>query len=284
MTYTYIDNDEALINFRQSLYIKKIPTLAMDFEAEFKLHKNETKLCLIQIYDSKDFYIIDPLNVSSEEIRKTLEDRRTIKLFYGAGSDRSLVLDQYNTHINSLFDLKVLVDTIGIEHRNLDFVLEHYLGVSIDKKKKFQKHDWTVRPIDKNALEYALSDVAYLFELKDVLVKIVSNNNLIEEALYNTAKSANLKGKAILPKIFRSKEYQGLSNIEQRRFSKIYFMRDELANDLNIPPANIINNQLMLEFSKTIDNIGVSIFYKNIQRTIAAELILKIKEIWKETV
>jgi ribonuclease D len=178
----------------------------------------------------------------------------------------------------------VLVDTIGIEHRNLDFVLKQYLGVSIDKKKKFQKHDWTARPIDNNALEYALSDVAYLFELKDVLVKKISDNDLIEEALYNMAKSSNVKSKSIQPKIFRSKEYKDLSNIEQRRFSKIHCMCDEIANDLNIPPANIMNNQLMLELSKTIDNISVSIFYKNIQRTIATELILKIKVIWEETV
>ena len=113
MEFTYIKNDKGLVDFRQYLHRNEIDLISMDFEGEFNLHCYGEKLCLIQIFDGKKFYIIDPFTVSREELKKMLEDR-VIKLFYDASSDRMLVYKQYGIKLASVFDLKILVDLLQL--------------------------------------------------------------------------------------------------------------------------------------------------------------------------
>jgi len=284
MKYISINCDEELIEFRKKLYRDKIDIIAVDFEAEYKLHTNEEKLCLIQIFDNTNYYIIDPFNISKNEIQKTFEDKRTIKLFYGASSDKSLLLEQYNIQIKSLLDLKVLVDTIGFEHKGLDSILNEVLGITVVGKKRYQKHNWTLRPIDSKAIEYALSDVRYLFILKSELIKRINDTKKVEKLIINMVKNENTKNKQIKPKIFRTKEYKELSNIEQCRFEKIFLLRESVAEDTNTPPNNVILNEKLFELSKNSEAINNLAFSKRLDSNVRQSIINKIKILWEETI
>ena len=56
------------------------------------------------------------------------------------------------------------------ETGSLDKLKSSYLGISEGiSKRKFQQHNWMKRPLDKVAIDYALSDVKDLFSLEDVL-------------------------------------------------------------------------------------------------------------------
>ena len=169
--YTYITSDSGLVDFRKHLHGNRIDEISMDFEGEFNLHCYGEKLCLIQIFDNKKYYIVDPFTVSKEELKKTLEGRE-IKLFYDASSDRMLVYKQYGIKIASILDLKILVDLLEFKHNALNDILNNLLKLEAYKKKKFQMYNWTKRPIDEDAIQYALSDVEYLFRLKDVLLHL----------------------------------------------------------------------------------------------------------------
>ena len=64
---------------------------------------------------------------------------------------------------------------------NLGYVLGHFLNVEPKAKKKFQQYNWMRRPIQKDALEYALEDVRYLFDLKTALLKELGALDLLDE-------------------------------------------------------------------------------------------------------
>ena len=58
MTYTLLDSDEKIFKFLDS--ISSLDEIAVDFEGEFNLHIYGEHLCLIQIFDKSNYYIIDP--------------------------------------------------------------------------------------------------------------------------------------------------------------------------------------------------------------------------------
>lgn len=75
MNYLSIDSDEQIIKLLEQWKINGTQQVAMDFEGEFNLHCYGEHLCLIQIFDGQNFYLIDPLSadeLASEKNAKNL--------------------------------------------------------------------------------------------------------------------------------------------------------------------------------------------------------------------
>ncbi|MCK5672893.1 MAG: ribonuclease D, partial [Spirochaetales bacterium] len=178
--YTLISSNRDLIEYRKHLENNNIEIVAMDFEGEFNLHVYGEKLCLIQIFDGRNYFVIDPFNISRDELAKTLENRKVMKIFYDATSDSKLVYKQYGIKMQAVYDLKFMVDILDFEGRGLDAVISRLLNITISKKKKYQQYNWTRRPIEADAMQYALSDVEHLFAIKEKMFELLSQENKTE--------------------------------------------------------------------------------------------------------
>jgi len=150
--HQHLDNDQKLTAFLKHLKDERITTLAVDFEGEFNLHAYGERLCLVQIFDGKVFFTIDPFAVSPELLKQFLEDRKVLKLFFGAGSDVQLVYKQSKIVLNSVLDLQILAEVAGCQNQGLGGLTEELLGKVTVKKKQYQMHNWLRRPIDRDAL------------------------------------------------------------------------------------------------------------------------------------
>ena len=249
MQFTYIESDNGLIEFRQHLHRNEIDLISMDFEGEFNLHRYGEKLCLIQVFDGKRFYIIDPFTITREELKKTLEGR-AIKLFYDASSDRMLVYKQYGIKITSILDLKILVDLLEFQQKGLGDILNNLFKIETDKKKKFQRYNWMNRPVAKDAIHYALSDVENLFRLKDELLGLIKQQDMIEQLVYRFAKTNVSYDKVSIPSIKKKKEYRSLSVVEKHKCDEIYNMREAIAKRLDRPPDNVFSNGQLFKIAR----------------------------------
>ncbi len=249
MQFTYIESDKGLIEFRQHLHKNEIDLISMDFEGEFNLHCYGEKLCLIQVFDGKRFYIIDPFTITREELKKTLEGR-AIKLFYDASSDRMLVYKQYGIKITSILDLKILVDLLEFQQKGLGDILNNLFKIKTDKKKNFQRYNWMNRPVAKDAIHYALSDVENLFRLKDELLGLIKQQDMIEQLVYRFAKTNVSYDKVSIPSIKKKKEYRSLSVVEKHKCDEIYNMREAIAKRLDRPPDNVFSNGQLFKIAR----------------------------------
>ena len=243
--YELIASDRGLADFRHRLHQQETRAIAVDFEGEFNLHEYGCRLCLIQVYDGSRFCLIDPFPISPGELKAFLEDRGIVKLFYGADSDRSLVHKQYGIDIRSMYDLKLLVDLLDLEQKGLDGVLKAVLGIETTGKKKFQMHNWTRRPIEREALQYALTDVQHLFRLHTALLDLIKERRLVDELVLRLVQDPPEFNPNPIPTIQKSREYRELSSREKARFQKILDLREEVAKKLNCPPNVVIAKDLM---------------------------------------
>ncbi len=241
--YREINTSSGLAAYRKELGERQIGKIAMDFEAEFNLHVYGEHLCLIQVFDGRDYLLIDPVKIDPAELKAFLEMKSPVKLFFGADSDKMLVYKQYGIKIASLFDVQILAEVLELEKKGLDSVLFSQLGVEVEKKKKFQQYNWFRRPLEDEAKAYALGDVEYLFNLSEVMMKKIVEKNLVEEMAFRIASSHLDYDRKTVPGIFKTPAYKKMSKKAKEAYARAVDIREEIAKEVNCPPNTVLTKQ-----------------------------------------
>ena len=109
-------------------------------------------------------FVIDPLAIPDlSPLKPLFSDVNIQKIFHGADYDvRSLHRD-FGIEINNLFDTELASRFLGVTGTGLDAVVKQHLDICLDKK--YQKKDWSKRPLPAEMIEYAASDVMYLLPI-----------------------------------------------------------------------------------------------------------------------
>jgi ribonuclease D len=164
-TLQYIDDQPGLNKMVTDLCTE--PLIAFDLEADSMFHFKE-KICLIQIATRTACYIVDPLPIPDmSPLSRILSDEAITKIFHGADYDvRSLYRD-YGIAIHNLFDTELASRFLGLSETGLDAVLKKRFNICLEKK--YQKKDWSQRPLPKEMINYAAKDVHYLIPLYEAL-------------------------------------------------------------------------------------------------------------------
>ncbi len=137
--------------------------IGVDVEADSMYHFKE-KVCLIQMATPTTNVVIDPLVIEDLSVLKPIFKRRDIqKIFHGADYDvRSLYRD-FKISINNLFDTELASRFLGFPETGLEAVLKKKFAITLDKK--FQRKDWSRRPLPREMIAYAAEDARYLLPL-----------------------------------------------------------------------------------------------------------------------
>ena len=265
--YLYIEDDEVLAGYLKELKNSGKLTVAIDFEGEFNLHQYGNRLCLVQLYDSERSLVIDPFRVSRGKIAGILENRHILKVMYDSSSDRTLLKRDMGININSILDLKPAVDLLDPVKKDLSSVLWEFLGIRVKGKKKYQMYNWTKRPISLEALQYSLSDVQHLFDLRDSLFEKIWERSLLERYFHLNLKIQNKEiPPSSTPRIFKTEKFKRLSKNEQSLLRRLFDVREESARKLNLPPNLVVENDLLFKLvQRTIklDEVG---FHRRVKK------------------
>jgi len=166
--------------------LEKQRIIGVDLEADSMYHFKE-KVCLIQIATPNATAVIDPLQIKNLSVLKPVFRRADIqKVFHGADYDvRSLYRD-FKVSINNLFDTELACRFLGFKESGLDAVLAKKYNVHLDKK--YQRKDWSKRPLPEEMIAYAAADVHYLIPLAKSLQHELKNKGRLswvqEECTY----------------------------------------------------------------------------------------------------
>jgi ribonuclease D len=163
--YKIIDTFDALKNLARTIEKEKV--IGVDLEADSMYHFKE-KVCLIQMAAPGINVVIDPLMVRDLSPLKPIFNRPDVcKIFHGADYDvRSLYRD-FDITINNLFDTELASRFSGYSETGLEAVLKNKFDVALDKK--FQRKDWSRRPLPQDMISYAAKDARYLLPLAQIL-------------------------------------------------------------------------------------------------------------------
>ena len=285
-SYSWIDSDEALNKLLDNWENSGVASIAVDFEGEFNLHIYGEHLCLVQIYDGKDFYLIDPFSVSSEGLKRLFENPKLEKLWFACSSDANLLWKKYKICLTGVYDLAVEQEILGLKGNLVSLEAMFNLNNPQEtNKKKNQKSNWLIRPLPQEQIEYALSDVAYLFEIRKNLDIMANEAGKMNDVLAAMKNAVNIKTE-YTPGYTKLPGYRRMRNAQKVRVKHFFQAREKLAEDLNKPPFQILDKHILVSLSaKTL--LNKSMLYNLINNrnfSIKKRLITSLLEAQKEAV
>jgi ribonuclease D len=222
--------------------------LAVDVEADSMFHYRE-KVCLLQMAADGHTVVIDPLKVSALDALKPLFEAPHIqKVFHGADYDvRSLYRD-FGITINNLFDTQLASMFLGYAETSLDAVVAHRFGVELDKK--YQKKDWSRRPLPPAMVAYAACDVFYLIPLAAMLTRELEGKGRLAWVRESCRLLSQVRPQDNHQPLFM--RFRGAGRLTPRQLAaleELLQLRDQLARQKDRPWFKIMGNAALLKIA-----------------------------------
>ncbi len=219
--------------------------LAVDTEGA-SFHRYVDRVYLLQLSTEETDAIIDPLKVGNPEgLGRLLEDRDVEVVFHDADYDLRLLHQDYGWRITRIFDTRVAAQLLGIKAFGLAALLEAFFGVKLDKKH--QRADWSMRPLPRDMLEYAVQDTMHLIPLRQRMVEALERSGRLHWA---TEEFSRLEGTRWASEedenaFLRLKGARDLTRRELARLRELVAWRDAVARELDRSTFRVAGNDVL---------------------------------------
>jgi ribonuclease D len=230
--------------------LNREPLLAVDLEAD-SLHHYQEKVCLIQISTPAESVIVDPLALSElTPLASILVDPAIRKVFHGADYDiRSLHRD-FGIEVCNLFDTMIACQFLGEKEVGLAAVLLKRFDVELDKR--YQKADWSKRPLSVDMIEYAVRDTSLLIELYGQLAEELRAKGRLtwveeESQLLTGVRACPREADTLLLR------FKGAARMEPRTLAvleELLLFRDILAREHDLPPFKVLESDTLRQLAE----------------------------------
>ncbi len=242
ITYDWIDSDSALVEFTQ----EALQETRFYLDTEF--HREKTyfpQLALVQIATTQRTVIIDPLMVDMKLLRP-LFDGPGMCVLHAAQQDLDVMAQSCGYIPSRMLDTQLCAGFLGYSQPSLASLLQSYLKVVVPKGDRLT--DWLRRPLTKDQMVYAASDVAYLAELSSIIFHELEQRGRMQwaidacEELRTRPTGPNPPEDAWL----RVKDVRTLKGRARWVAQSIAEWRENRAMDLDLPPRHVLSDIAIL--------------------------------------
>jgi ribonuclease D len=194
--------------------------------------------------------VIDPLAVPDLDPLKAVFEGGKEIILHDADSDLRILDRDHQLHAARVFDTRVAAQLLGEPGIGLAALLQKYFAIEVDKR--YQRADWSLRPLSPEMLEYAAADTRYLPQLRDRL-----EAELIGRGRWAWAEEefASLGGIRWTPKeaeedpALRIKGVRALGPEHQDIARALYEWRDDKAKRLDRAVFRVMGNEHLMELA-----------------------------------
>src|SRR6201993_1773019 len=120
-------------------------------------------LCVVQMASPEEAVVVDALadGIDLKPFFELMADERVLKVFHAARQDIEIIWHRANIVPHPIFDPQVAAMVLGYgDSIAYDQLVERITGHRPDKTHRFT--DWSRRPLSKEQIHYAVSDVTHL--------------------------------------------------------------------------------------------------------------------------
>lgn len=215
------------------------------------------RLCLLQVRNDRTTYLFDPLgNVDFTFLAHLFHTPSILKIVHAGDNDIRILKRDYPFRFQGVFDTYRAASLLGCRQLALATLIQQYLGVAFDKKKRLQRSRWDQRPLTDEQIHYAVQDTALLLPLYEILQAELDERGLRQEAerafeevcrVEWTQKTLDRRGHA------RISGYADMSPEQQKRLKKLYRWRFEKAFQTDRAAFMILSDADMVNLVKEAD-------------------------------
>jgi ribonuclease D len=248
----------------EALIARAIATgrVALDTEAA-SFHRYHDRVYLVQLTAGGETSVIDPLTLDSlAPLGALLANPAVEKVFHDADYDLRLLYHEFRFSAKRLFDTRIAAQLLGEPSIGLGALLQLYFGLTPDKR--FQRADWSARPLTDGMLEYAAGDTSHLNELRDILRdKLIEKKRLSwAEEEFVILEGTRWDGGEVDPResFIRLKGARVLDRRGLALLRELYDWRETTASRLDRAAFRIMGNEVLIHLAanpvSTLDELA----------------------------
>lgn len=225
--------------------------LSFDLEAD-SFHHYRDQVCLVQMSFAERHYLVDPLvGADLRRFGPVLADPGIPKLLHGSDYDLRLLHRDYGLEIRGLFDTMVAARLVGERAFGLAALLERHLDVRLDKR--FQRADWSRRPLGEDMVAYAVEDTRHLARLVEILggrLRELGRKAWAEEE-FGRLETVRWTRDVDADDAFR--RVKGCARLDRRALTivrQLYLFRDARARERDVPPFRVFPDESIVALAR----------------------------------
>lgn len=254
MTIHYIKEEKELQKLTKKL--QALNEFAIDLEFDRNRYRYGFNMCLMQIYDGKECYLVDPLSreLDIRTIFAPIENPDVQKVVFAFGEDLRL-FHSMGCFPKNLYDLDAATSLLNFEPASLTNLIQDVLGVEVNSSS--QQSNWYKRPLTEDQKQYAADDVLFLLDFKKVLQKeidahgladwVAQENAIFDQLDYSEEDHNNL---------IKDKDKNNMTMYEWHVYKEMMLFFDEVARSHNKPVYQLVNKRLVESLAKDPDKVN----------------------------
>jgi ribonuclease D len=243
---TLITNSAELKTFCEGLESEPYITVDTEFLRDKTYYP---KLCLIQVASEKVDFAVDPLvkDMDLAPLFKIFQNENIIKVFHSARQDIEIILKLSGFVPKPLFDTQVAAMVCGFgASASYATLASELANKTVDKSSRFT--DWSRRPLSKQQLDYALSDVTHLRVVYKKLKKELQDTGREHWLLEEMENLTNPDGYIVDPEeVWEKLKPKGTSRKFLGLVRELAKWREFAAQRLDKPRGHVMKDQVLLE-------------------------------------
>ena len=238
----FIDSYDKLHEFAEHLL--NCDRIALDTEAA-SFHRYSQRSCLVQVSTGAVDAIIDPMAVPDlSGLMAPLSSGDLLVVMHDADSDLRALDRDFALRVARVFDTRVAAQLLGEPGIGLAALLEKYLEITLDKR--FQRADWSMRPLSADMVEYAVTDTKHLVALSDRLRGELLAGGRLEWAQeeFSLLPAVRWSPREQDPDAYlRVAGVRRLSPVQRTLARALYECRDTIAREMDRAPFRVMGNE-----------------------------------------
>lgn len=224
--------------------------LAIDTEAN-SLYAYYERVCLVQLSTRERDFIIDPLAIDDmSPLGDLLADPAIEVIFHAAEYDVISLKRDFAFEFANIFDTMLAARICGWTKIGLGNILAEQFGIKAEKK--YQRANWTERPLSPEQLRYAQMDTHFLPELRNRFLDELIQRGRLEEAREMFAELPLLPAaeSTFDPEgYWRIQAVRALSRQQIAIARELYLLRDVIARSKDRPPFKVFGDSTLVHLA-----------------------------------
>jgi len=249
MDIVYIDTNEALALTCDTIRRSKVIYIDTEFHRETTYYP---ELALIQVSDGEVTCCIDPLSITDfSPFLSLLTHPGITKVLHASGQDLEIFNQLFNTLPSPMFDTQIAAGLLGYgDQIGYAALIKKELDIDIDKSQS--RTNWMKRPLNKEQLHYAASDVYYLAKAYPKIVAQLESLNRLDW-LHGDFSELCMPAKY---KVDTNNIWKKVKGNQKLRGSQLAILqavaawREEVAQQRNRPRRRIIPDDALIDISR----------------------------------
>jgi ribonuclease D len=218
-------------------------------------YRYSARAYLIQLKREKEIFLIDPISFSnpqnSQLIGKLNEILQSAEVILHASTQDLPCLREWGLEPKLLFDTELGARLAGLPKVGLGALCEHFFNISL--AKEHSAVDWSQRPLHDDWINYAALDVELLIQIRNALVKLLSEQKKLEWAEIEFA--SILSAPQSPPREDPWRRTSGMHKVRKREqlavVRELWLSRDAIASKQDIAPGRLLSDNAITELAVT---------------------------------